>query len=860
MNRNTWLTLMGVALLALASGWYWGLRPKTAPAAVADGRSAAPLPAGMEAHDNGFGEKILVKPTEDKTWLVRYYQRPYVQEYYDSEGSGMYPTVGDESFNHAPLPAFDYDQPLAGKSYLDLLLLRNSIYARNGYCFMNATARRHFGKQKWYRPLWYEPRIDTTGHKLPDVPIDTLLPVPLNTRERAFVQRVQAEEDRLLAGRIRPQGGYDMLGLDFVVNYREEPLNAAMRPVLTRHNFVLVPTREEQLFYIYDQNQYAFTPSFVTTDLVLQLLHKHLNGILSDVEEKRLGPVVTTLLREGHQQAQALARRSQGPAARAAAEWAAAYYAVGQELMTGRRPATEGQYAAAVPTEIEAATEAEGRGSGLLADTLYDYSALKPRGMYTRTDTTRRYFRAVKWLNTAPIFLDSDAGLLRAVALAQAVAASPAATHSFSQFSQVLDVLVGDEDNRSLAHLLKLLGTQYPGQSLDQLAAPATLARLRRQLVATGTDRIRARGATAKAVEALARPHLLLTAGRYTFDAEVLQRLVNVTRPAPGQAPPRPFPKGLDVFATFGNAAAQNVLLTHYQEAARWPAYPDTLRALQQQFARFTGWDQNLYTKTMQLLLSLQKPSPDKNPPLCMRTPAWQKRTLSTALAGWAELKHDLLLYTEQPSAAEAGSGGLGPPPPQHLGYVEPNLAFWDGVLALLNLQEQRLTRLHANTEQLAFCNKEIRDLVTKLRNLARKEIAHQPLTNQEMDEISWIGGEVERITLSILKSDHLPDREKHIGLVADVYAFNEAFPQRGVLEEGVGAVDVLYAVVEINGTPVLARGAAFSYYEFVSPARLTDEEWKVQLVRQAPARPSWLQEFIVPSKELRTAKGNPIY
>ena len=860
MNRNTWLALMGVALLALAGGLYWRLRPKTTTTATLGGQPAALLPEGMVEHDNGFGEKILVKPTEDKTWLARYYQRPYVQEYYDTEGSGMYPTVSDESYNHAPLPAFDYEQPLVGKSYLDLLLLRNTVYARNGYCFMNATARRHFGKQKWYRPLWYEPRIDTTGHALPDVPLDTLLPVPLNKRELAFVQRVQAEENRLLAGRIRPQGGYDMLGLDFVVNHREEPLNAAMRPVLSRHNFVLAPTREEQLFYIYDQNQYTFTPSFVTTDLVLQLLHKHLNGILSDVEEKRLVPVVTTLLREGHQQAQALARRSQGAEARTAAAWAAAYYAVGQGLITGARPAVEGEYAAAVPPEMAAATAAEGRGSGLLADTLYDYSALKPRGMYTRTDTTRRYFRAVKWLNTAPVFLDSDAGLLRAVALAQAVAASPAAGRSFGQFSRVLDVLVGDEDNRSLTQLLKLLSTQYPGQTLDQLAAPATLARLRQQFVATGTDRIRAHGATAPAVAALARPKMLLTAGRYTFDAEVLQRLVNVTRPAPGQVPPRPFPKGLDVFATFGNAAAQDVLLKHYQEAAHWPAYPDTLRALQQQFASYKNWDQNLYTKTMQLLLTLQQPSPDKNAPLCMRTPAWQKRTLSTALAGWAELKHDLLLYTEQPSAAEAGGGGLGPPPPQHLGYVEPNLAFWDGALALLALQEQRLTRLQANTEHLAACTKEIRDLVTKLRNLTRKEIAHQPLTNAEMDEISWIGGEVERITLSILKVDHFPDREKHIGLVADVYAFNEDFPVRGVLEEGVGTVDVLYAVVEINGTPVLARGAAFSYYEFVSPARLTDEEWKAQLVRQAPARPSWLQEFIVPSKVLSKAKGNPMY
>jgi hypothetical protein len=863
MNRNTWLALIGGALLLLAAGLYWWKRP--APAATttaAETTTAAPrlVPTGLVEHDNGFGEKILVKPTEDKTWLAGYYQRPYVKEYYAYVPDPQYASAAgeDESQNKAPLPAFDYDQPLTGKSYLDLLLLRNAVYARNGYCFMNPTARHYFAKQKWYRPLWFEPLYDKAGNALPSAPLDTLLPVPLNRRELAFVRRVQAEEAKLLAGRVQKQGGYDMLGLAFVTNQRELLVTPAMRPVLTRHNFVLVPTQEEQLFYLYDQNQYTYTPSFVTTDLVLQLLHKYLNGILSDVEEKRLLPVVATVLREGRTQAQALARRSQQPPARDAAEWAAAYFAVGQGLLLPGAPAATGRYAAEAATELANATAAEDKGSAFLLDSLYDYSVLKPRGIYTRTDTTRRYFRAVKWLNTAPVFLDTDAGLLRAVALGQALAASPAGTRSFGQFTQVLDVLVGDEDNRSLVNLLQLLKTQYAGQSLDQLAAPATLARLRQQLVAAGTDRIRAKGATDEAVEALARPKLLFTAGRYTFDAEILQRLVNVTRPKPQAAPPRPFPKGLDVFATFGNRTAQDVLLNHYREAARWPAYPDSLRVLQQQFARFTGWDQNLYTKTMQLLLALNAPSPDQNPPLFARTPAWQKRNLSTALGGWTELKHDLILYTEQPVGAEAGGGGEGPPPPQHLGYVEPNLAFWDGALSLLAFQEQRLSRLGANTAHLAGINKEMRETITKLRDMTRKEINHQPLTNAEMDELSWIGGWAERVTLNILKTDQLPDREKHLALVADVYSFNEDGPQRGVLEEAVGAVDALYVVVEINGAPVLARGAAFSYYEFVNETRLTDEEWQARLPRQAPARPSWLQELIVPVPQLAKKEADP--
>ena len=845
MNRKPLLVALGALVLVVAAfAYYWVRRPPPRPLAETAGATTAPGRFSATTHDNGFGEQVPIVLTEDKSQLARLYQRPDIKDFYSPASATDAVNEGgaaEEVKHHAAPPPFDYAQGLAGKSYLDLLLLRNELYARNGYCFMNSTVRAYFDKQQWYRPVWNDD--STHAGKLVQAAI---IAVPLNKQEAAFARRVHARELLLLAHRVAPQGGFPMFGLDYVVNQREETLTPAMRPVLAQNNFVLVPTREEQLFYVYDQNDYSYTPNFVTTDLVLQLLHKYLNGILSDVEEQRLVPVVAQLLRQGSAQAQALAARSQNPQARDAAEWAAAYYAIGRNLLTGSIAPVAGAYASQVPTEVARGTQAEGlKGSAFLQDSLFEYGALKPRGMYTRNDTTRRYFRTVKWLNTAPVFLDSDAGLLHAVALAQALAADKQATQGFGQLTRVLDVLVGDEDNRSLANLLRILQKDYAGQTLDQLAAPAALARLRQQLVAAGTDRIRAKGATDKATTALERPKMLFTAGRYTFDGEILARLTEVLRPRPK----RPFPKGLDAFAAFGNRPAQDILLNHYQEAAAWPAYPDTLRAVQKQFAGYANWDQNLYTKTMYALLGLNAPNPDPSPPYFARTPAWQRRNLSTALAGWAELKHDLLLYTEQPTAAEMGGGGGGPPPPNHLGYVEPNLPFWNRALALLAFQNQALHRLHANTPHLDTLNQNLSRLVGKLQKLAQKEVAHQKLTVEEMNDLAGIGGEVERLTLATLKlsdTDPLPARERHVGLVADVYAFNS-----DVLEEAVGAADLLYVVVDINGTPVLARGAVFSYYEFTSPTRLTDEEWKARLLHSPPPRPSWLRDLIVPVKEL---------
>lgn len=848
MNRKLLFSLLGglVAVLGIVGYFLWRRSDANTSPAV-NQPAAANLPAGVVVRNNGFGEQIPVQATGNKSELKKVYARPYIKEFYEGEYGDEYPAYNPTK--RKPLPAFDYAQSLDSKSYFDLVLLRNTLYARNGYCFMNATLRRHFDATSWYKPVWNE-TTDSTGAPIAVTPIL----VPLNQQEYAFEQRLLTRERQLLASRISPQNGYPMIGPDFITNQREIQLPPTLRAALARQNFAIVPTREEQLFYLYDKGEYAFTPVFVTTDLFLQLLHKYLNGILSDVEEKRLGPIMASMLRHGNAQAQALAQQSRQPGTRAAAEWAAAYYAVAQHLLAGTSGRIPDAYVEAASQEIDAASAAEGKGSRLLLDSLYQYSVLKPRGMYTRNDTTRRYFRTVKWLNTAPVFLDSEVGLLRAVALAKALSANSEGTRNFRTFTQVLDVLAGEEDNRSLTNLLRLLASPpYANKTLDELAEPAMMARLRPALLATGTDRIRAKGITSHAQKALDRPTLLFTAGRYSFDGEILSRLTEVRKPRA----PRPFPKGLDIFASFGNRSAEDVLLNHYREAATWPAYPDTLHRLQKQFSSAVAWDRNLYTKTMQTLLSINQPvKPTPATPLFARTPAWQQRNLSTALAGWTELKHDLILYSEQPMGAEmGGGGGGGPPDPIILAYVEPNVPFWEAATSLLAYQDQALTKLKVNTEHLSGINKEIRDKLAQMRTISQQELRGEKLSEATMIDLTQIGGWAEQITFNILQTDKLPDHEKHLGLVADVYAYN-AGTSESVLEEAVGAADALHVVVEINGTTVVAVGPVFSYYEFKSPTRLTDEEWLTKLAASPPPRPTWLRDLLVPVPTLNTKKG----
>src|SRR6185503_15747598 len=112
---------------------------------------------------------------------------------------------------------------------------------------------------------------------------------------------------------------------------------------------------------------------------------------------------------------------------------------------------------------------------------------------------------------------------------------------------------------------------------------------------------------------------------------------------------------------------------------------------------------------------------PDKNYPPLMQTKEWAKKNLNTALASWAELKHDAILYGEQPEAAECGDGG--PPDPITVGYVEPNLAFWNKMIDLIDLTSKVLNGNNLMTDDIRNKTDHLKEHIIMLKNISEKEL-----------------------------------------------------------------------------------------------------------------------------------------
>src|SRR5690606_27287121 len=160
------------------------------------------------------------------------------------------------------------------------------------------------------------------------------------------------------------------------------------------------------------------------------------------------------------------------------------------------------------------------------------------------------------------------------------------------------------------------------------------------------------------------------------------------------------------------------ILINELKEEENWSAYPEKLKKAKNKVAGI-DWNASLYNKWIHSLMELQKSN--SKYPYFMQNEAWDKKDLTASLASWAELKHDAILYAEQPMAAECG--GVGPPPPYVVGYVEPNINYWNSVIELISLTKEILVSHDLMTKQIDGVTKQLMENAEFLLSASKKEL-----------------------------------------------------------------------------------------------------------------------------------------
>ena len=759
----------------------------------------------------------------------------------------------------------DTQMDLSKLNLAELRAIRNAFAARQGYAFKDATLRALYNTTTWYNDaLWdVSEKEETSGKKFS----------PRYTKEQlAFTERIRAREAELRKLNFKPADSKDVVNMDNLINpFQLKEFDSKLYNMLGRNGFAIVPAEHNQLFHVYEKNDYADFPSFVTTDLYLQLFHLYFDCVLRDVEEKHLDSLMIVFSSQMEAEMKTLTS-SQDAEIKAAAEFGQAWFAVASWLFShDKAPASTAKlnvpeaYKKMVMEEITKAFDAENGYSDMLeyfpSEEMFGYSLFRPRGHYTRSKVCSRYFRGMMWLQTAHFGTNKPSKMKQIALIANVFNQQPKLRAIYNKVSEPITYLMGTPDNVTIIQVANQI--KEMGLPIEQLlSSRKDMANLTKDIeeIAKRQMRIELKKTRGSKYVVDIMPQ------RYQPDAEAL--IATTDQDSPVSL--RPCPKGLDWMAVMGLPGAERILIDELKETQRWTGFPKALTTARKKAAT-TPWDACVANQWMYTLQSLGDTA--QSLPYFMQSPQWQKKNLNTALASWAELKHDAILYAKQPMLAECGDGG--PEPPVVKGYVEPNVKFWEKAIALVTRMDKVLTTYNLQTEKAKAVYERIKEMAEFCRDISKKELNGEKITDEEYNQIEIIGSTVENISLELVSEDNqmlqgwsdVVSTDKKVAVVADVFTAggeNVAIDDMCVLYEGVGPAYEIYVVVDIDGSLYLTRGSVFSYREFtrlMSDPRMTDEEWQQELKKlPTGGTPSWMKEIIAPVKGMSADDEETFY
>ncbi len=638
-------------------------------------------------------------------------------------------------------------------------------------------------------------------------------------------------------------GGYDLpLSPDVIraPTLLTELLTVSQTEVLTTNGLVIRPAGYQNFAELYTDPQYADYPPFISIDSVLHVSQMLFAHTRRTVEQTHLLDELARLDREMFEFSWAQYRSGivyQSSAAQAIAESAlqnAARFAVSLALLDDEF-VPPNILSETVGAELALIQAAEGITVSPLLEAILPAPVADAKELYIdysrfalseQSEAHARYVRAIIWHEQTGWRLQQPTEALAVVLLTHALDQNNAPRMLLNRLLTVRQFFDGRSSTLTVSDLLSVYNQVWgDAPDLFALADPIRLNDFVQGAVAMKTTQN-------VGLQPPPLPVDLTWLGTpYALDQAILAQIAadeSTTTPvdlsAVYLATAINAPEAYSVVNEMDNGApvvllerVQTVLDT--RDATLWTASADGLQL-------------GLYRTMLQEKSSAY--------PRWMRTRAWRRKELQTALGGWVDGRR-----TVQPMVVARGE--TFPSWTALWGYVEPQpqvyaqLAAWTQML--IDGLQSRLMLSEADSAILT----EWQSWLTILQDIARRELTGQTITDLELQRLTGYGTVIAELTLHALAD--LP--------VETPIAASYSLATQTVLDPkperfrvaALGRVDELYVVVEREQHRFLARGGVYSFYEFDWTDRLPPDDllWARLLAGQSPSRPAWLDEIILP-------------
>lgn len=608
----------------------------------------------------------------------------------------------------------------------------------------------------------------------------------------------------------------------------------------------------DQIHQIYEDNEYKNLASFVTTDSVTHIFHIFYDGFLRNLEKDELYPKSMDLNKKLLAENISLYNDIQNEKLKDLQIKNIAFIASGLKLL-GIEPENLPEEAKTLLDEEMKNVSQEGVSKSVISGRDVDYSQLKPRGHYTRSEELKKYFSGTMYFGQVGLFIDKDDkpdedSILQGLLLTHSIYKNPEILKTWEDLVEPIDFLVESADDLSIREYARTLYGVY-GKDFDinKLDDEKNLKNV--YVVLKKYPDPQVAGFMGKSFRFMPQ--------RAVMDSVLMQNVVDIARD--DKPSDRPIYSGLDLMTAFGNEKALEIQKEDPYNS-HWDKYKERTEENISTVKKMKDldWQKNMYRGWLWMLKSYDQKF-GEGYPMFMRNDAWERKDLVSALGSFAELKHDTVLYGKAVMAEMGGGGDIEIPK----SYVEPNVELYEKLNWLLEFTKVNLKNRDMLNSKYEEKINNFQAMVVKFRDFSIKELQNEPLTGEEISYLLYIGGEMESLMVDFVESSDENQisnwyeiqnaTDRRMPVVVDLMRVVEnsvGLPKDEIFSIGTGKPMEIFVIYPHEGKLYMGRGATFSYYEFLNKERLTDEDWQKMVYDNATDFPTWYKDLVTEEKK----------
>ena len=608
----------------------------------------------------------------------------------------------------------------------------------------------------------------------------------------------------------------------------------------------------DQIHQIYEDNEYQFLASFVTTDSVTHIFHIFYDGFLRNLEKDELYPKSIDLNKKLLAENISLYEEIKNERLKDIQIKNIAFIATGLKLLGEEPENLPGKAKELVDEEMKNVSQ-EGVTKSVISGRDVDFSQLKPRGHYTRSEELKKYFSGTMYFGQVGLFIENDGkpdedSILQGLLLTHSIYKNPEILKTWEDLVEPIDFLVESADDLSIREYARTLYGIY-GKDFDinKLDDEKNLSSAYKVLSEYPDPQVA--GFMGKSFRFMPQ--------RAVMDSVLMQNVVDIARD--DKPSDRPIYSGLDLMTAFGNEKALEIQKEDPYNS-HWDKYQEKTDENISIVEKMEDldWQKNMYRGWLWMLKSYDQKF-GEGYPMFMRNDAWERKDLVSALGSFAELKHDTVLYGKAVMAEMGGGGDFEIPK----SYVEPNVELYEKLNWLLEFTKVNLKNRDMLSEKYEEKINNFQAMVIKFRDLSIKELQNEPLTEEEIEYLLYIGGEMESLMVDFVESTDENQisywyeiqnaTDRRMPVVVDLMRVVEnsvGLPKDEISHIGTGKPMEIFVIYPHEGKLYMGRGATFSYYEFLNKERLTDEDWQKMVYDEATDFPTWYKDLVTEEKE----------